>query len=748
MEKNKEVMQEGEIVPAGTVSDPRLVLRGQAVGAADHLHAKGLSPLIAKLFAQRGIVDSADIVMDISELRAPEELKNCLEMANLLTVCREEKKRVLIISDYDCDGATACAVLLKAFQASGMNTGFLVPNREIHGYGLTPEIVNEAANLRPKPDYIITVDAGISSNAGVHRANELGIKVLITDHHLAPAVLPEAELIVNPNQVGDSFPSKHIAGCGVAWYVAAAYFEALEAKGIDAGFVPEELLPFVALGTIADVVSLDRNNRILVSVGLDRIRAGDCSYGIKALASVGKRNIPLGQITTQDFGFSLGPRVNAAGRLNSMETGIECLTTDNKDRALELAQVLDETNEKRKEIQAVMVLEAEKLKNPEVAAGAAFSISVFNASFHKGVVGIVAGRMKELYYRPTFVLTSTSTGEFVGSGRSIPGFHLKHALDEMNIDSPGLLVKFGGHAMAAGVTIAAGRLEEFKSGLEAVCKKHLTPELLEIKLEHDGNFPNESLDEASILEMHSQVWGQGFPYPVFVDEVNIIEASQLSEGMHLKLKGKLNEKQVDLISFFNGHRYPDIQTKIKVAHQPGINSYSGKNTIQLQISSFPGLPALSLERLEKMKAEITIEADKKYEEKKKKAIILAHATHQKQANFARILEKSNTSEMLTTPKVGGMLDRMKRLRTVSENGCSEPVYKIQIGEPTEPLKEKIGVTVSNRESLMIVQRPPSKKTVEIQAPPMRGGLQDRLNSLRESIPEDDDDPHQKIKMRP
>lgn len=721
-------------LPPGTLAEPKLVLRTAIAGASARLQLAGISPLIADLFAKRGIAEPLDVQADLEDLLPPEGLLNCQAMADFLVTCREKGSRVLIISDYDCDGATACSVLLDAFQDSGMNSGFLVPNREIHGYGLTPEIVEEAAVLEPRPEFIITVDAGISSNAGVKRANELGIQVLITDHHLAPPELPDALLIVNPNQPGDLFKSKHIAGCGVAWYVATAYYEALVAKGLEPGFEPEQLLPYVALGTVADVVSLDKNNRILVKEGLRRIRHGECSLGIKALAVVGKREIELPDMTTQDFGFALGPRINAAGRLDWMNTGIQCLTTKNLEQAVQLAQVLNDTNEERKRIQEEMVVEAERIKDPEVVSGNTFSVAVFNPDFHKGVVGIVAGRMKETYYRPTFVLTQAKHGDYVGSGRSIPGFHLKHALDELHVGHPGLLPKFGGHAMAAGVTVAAGRLEEFTTAFEAVCKAHLTPELLEIKLEHDGPFPPDSLTPDAIRELHSQVWGQGFPYPLFVDTVSITECKQLSEGKHLKLAGELGTTKLGMIAFSHGDRLADMEQSVTVAHQPGINKFAGKESIQLQVSHFPGLPRLTAEFVAERTAREALEAAERAAARRAK--VVKDASEQAARIAARTEAASVSAE--GAPKKGGLLDRLRRAKEAT--GGAALAVPPGSGQATAAVAPTVAVVkaavVPAATATPVIPAAGTGKTgaasVAPSAPPVKaGGFQARLQGLRQ-----------------
>lgn len=563
-----------------SAQSPILKLRKQNSFAAVKLVRQGIDPLLAKLFASRGITTASEITADISCLLPVETLKNCREMASYLADCVESQKRVLIISDYDCDGATACSVLVSAFAAAGMNSSYLVPDRLVHGYGLTPSIVDEAASLNEKPATIITVDNGISSIAGVDRAKEVGIEVLVTDHHLAPDVLPNARMIVNPNQADCSFASKHIAGCGVAWYVAKALADELHARGRDPGFDPSELLPFVALGTIADVVQLDMNNQILVREGLDRIRNGDCTIGIQCLAKVAKKN--LSTLTCADIGFGIGPRVNAAGRLSHMSGGIECLTTNNLSKALELAQSLDAINGERKEIQKEIVETAVAQAIGTSPDSGALSIVVFGEDWHEGVVGVVAGRIKEERHRPTFVMCRAQDGDIKGSGRSIPGFHLKHALDKINARHPGVLIKFGGHAMAAGLTIHADQFGRFKDALDEVCKEEISPEMLEKTIEHDGPLPASALSVDTVRMMSMQVWGQGFPEPVFSEDLDVVHEMVLGKtGEHLKLTVKKGDVTLPLLAFGHGARAGAIPPKLPVVFKAQVNSFAGKDSVQL-----------------------------------------------------------------------------------------------------------------------------------------------------------------------
>lgn len=573
-----------------------LVQRTHSPVVVSRLRARGVDELLARVYAARGVKDLMEVRGTYHDLLPTHSMKNVTTMANYLADCVVQRKRVLIVSDYDCDGATACSLLVLAFGGAGMDFGYLVPDRMVHGYGLTPAIVEEAAALDPKPDVIITVDNGISSVAGVDRANELGIEVLVTDHHLAPDVLPKAKLIVNPNQPGCDFASKNIAGCGVAWYVARAFIEELIMRDMDPGFDPAELLSYVALGTVADVVKLDRNNRILVSLGLDYIRKEQCAPGVLALARISGKNPRA--LTCSDIGFGIGPRINAAGRLAHMGAGIECLTTLDFDEAGRLAKQLHETNEERKEIQREMVdqavIQAVRLlgRDPSVSnVSDEFgrrSIVVFHSEWHEGVVGIVAGRLKEDRHRPTVVMTMAHDGTIKGSGRSIPGFHLKHALDEINAKHPGVLLKFGGHAMAAGMTIAADKLEEFREALESVCQAGLTAEMMTKTLYHDGELPERFFNVDTVHELSQQVWGQGFEEPVFlnrmaVSEVNVIGADKT----HLKLKARLGDVETDVMAFSQADLAECISPEIVVAHKPQVNLFRGERNLQVLVELMP-----------------------------------------------------------------------------------------------------------------------------------------------------------------
>lgn len=544
------------------------------------LRKSGFSATMAKLLAGRGIKSKEEVMGDISGLIPYTEMKDCVEAATFLKEAISKKTRLLIVSDYDADGATACAIGYRALNCWGANIGYLIPNRLEHGYGLTPEIVDVAAALVPKPEVIITVDNGIASHAGIDRAHEHGIKVLVTDHHLPAATLPSAEFIVNPNRPDCTFESKNIAGCGVIWYVMWALYDMLD-EGTKFGLDVKDLLSIAAIGTVADVVRLDGNNRILVTEGLRLIRQGKGFAGIKALARAAKRNVNA--LTTMDIGFALGPRINAAGRLESMDKGVICLTTDEPSEAEALSQELTAINERRKELEAKMVTDASiEIFEQDFKVSEKFSLCVSNDNWHQGVIGIVAGRLKEKYFRPTFALAPGKAGEFKGSGRSIPGLHLRDALDLLDKQYPGVLLKFGGHAMAAGVTVAPGKLEDFKIGFEAVCSKMLTAYDLQEVIETDGPIAESELNLETASELELAVWGQGFPAPLFSDTFEVLGYKHLGEnGEHLRMTVRKGSCVLQAIKFRN--EIEDIPKNVKLVYQLSINEWRDNVSLQLLV---------------------------------------------------------------------------------------------------------------------------------------------------------------------
>ena len=557
----------------------RVVTRSSPPRAAWHLEQQGLHPLLARLYAARGIRDRSELDYALNALLPPASLTRAPEAAALLADAIEAEARLLIVADYDCDGATACAVGVRALRAMGAQVDFLVPDRFKLGYGLSPELVDQAA--RQEPDLIITVDNGIASLEGVARAKALGIATLITDHHLPGDGLPDADCIVNPNQPGCSFPSKSMAGVGVLFYVMLALRAELRERGWFGPERPEpnlaNLLDLVALGTVADVVKLDRNNRILVSQGLRRMREGRLQPGLAALFRATGRD--PARASAFDLGFLLGPRLNAAGRLADMRLGIECLLTDDLSRALSIAQQLDALNRERRDIEAGMQDQALVLLEALDSAVEAPGIALFDPGWHEGVVGILASRIKDKLHRPVFAFAPGEGGVVKGSGRSIPGLHLRDALDLVAKRAPGLLLRFGGHAMAAGVTLREADFPRFRALFAAVAAELLAPADRTRTLETDGSLEGGylSLETARLLE--NEVWGQGFPAPLFLDEFEV-EQQRVLKDKHLKLKLKKGNARFEAIQF-NFTATPG--RRLRAAYRLGINDYLGVQTPQLLI---------------------------------------------------------------------------------------------------------------------------------------------------------------------
>jgi single-stranded-DNA-specific exonuclease len=556
----------------------RLTTRSSPPRTVWQLEQQGMHPLLARLYAARGVTDKSELDYELKSLIPPTALTNATAAAQLLADAIEAEANMLIIGDYDCDGATATAVGMRALKSLGANVNFLLPDRFKLGYGLSPEIVDVAA--QQSPDLIITVDNGIASLEGVARANELGIATLITDHHLPAATLPAADCIVNPNQPGCDFPSKCIAGVGVMFYVMLALRAELRERGFFADH-PEpnfaDLLDLVALGTVADVVKLDRNNRILVSQGLKRMRAGRLQTGIAALFKAASRDPK--KASAFDLGFLIGPRLNAAGRLADMRLGVECLLTDDPARALQIAQELDTLNRTRREIESGMQEQALILLESLDANDPAPGIALFDASWHEGVVGILASRIKEKLHRPVFAFAPSEGGIIKGSGRSIPGLHLRDALDLVAKRAPDLLVRFGGHAMAAGVTVNAKNFEKFRELFAQVAGELIAPADLTRTLETDGPLEGGyiSLETAHLLE--NEVWGQGFPAPLFLDEFEV-EQQRILKEKHLKLKLRKGNTRIEAIQF-NFSTQPGNKTR--AAFRLAINEYMGVESPQLMV---------------------------------------------------------------------------------------------------------------------------------------------------------------------
>lgn len=542
------------------------------------LRQQGVHPVLARLFTARGVKSQNELSSELKSLHAPNDLLHIEAAAIFLADAIAAQKKCVIVADYDCDGATACAVGLRGLRMLGAQVDFIVPNRFEYGYGLTPEIV-ELTERSHAPDIIITVDNGIASIEGVAEANQRGIDVLITDHHLPAATLPDACVIVNPNQPHCEFPSKNLAGVGVMFYVLLALRAELRRRGqFDAVTQPklDSLLDLVALGTVADVVKLDANNRILVAQGLKRMRSGKMNAGISALFRVAGRNPQTA--TPFDLGFAVGPRLNAAGRMNDMKIGIECLITDDDGRAWEIAQQLNTLNIERREKEAEMQ-DAALIILDDFQAQDSNTLCVFDASWHQGVIGIVASRLKDKFYRPTITFAPGGDGILKGSGRSISGFHLRDALDLVSKHVPGLIQKFGGHAMAAGLTIAAEDLPKFQAAFEEVGKHLLEPAQLERIVETDGALEDAYYSVDFIELLGQQVWGQGFPAPTFSDEFRLISQRVLKER-HLKLVLEKNGQRFDAIWFGHTDNLPD---KVRVAFRLDANEYNGVTRVQLVV---------------------------------------------------------------------------------------------------------------------------------------------------------------------
>ncbi|MCW5622459.1 MAG: single-stranded-DNA-specific exonuclease RecJ, partial [Burkholderiales bacterium] len=512
---------------------PEIVERPVPDEACAAFRRAGVDAVLARVFAARGVQSVEELDLRTQRLLAPDTLHGLERMAQILAEGIERGQRLLIVGDYDCDGATACAVGVLALRGFGARVDYLVPNRFEFGYGLTPEIVRVAA--RSAPDILITVDNGIASVEGVREANAHGIRVLITDHHLPGECLPQAACIVNPNQPACRFPSKHLAGVGVMFYAMLALRSELRRRGAFASR-PEPnlagLLDLVALGTIADVVRLDHNNRVLVEQGLRRVRAGRCRPGIRALLEVAGRNPE--QVCAHDLGFLVAPRINAAGRLTDIALGIECLLSEDDSRARTLAQQLHELNRERRSIEADM--QAGALAHlEEVDAAGAFGLALYHADWHQGIIGILAARLRERFHRPAIVFASGGEGELKGSGRSIAALHLRDAVDLLDKRHPGLILRFGGHAAAAGLAIRAQDFDRFQAAFDDLLRELLTPADLHQCIETDGPLQPGQLNLDLAESIRAVAWGQGFPPPRFVGDFRVLDQRTVG-GAHRKLR--------------------------------------------------------------------------------------------------------------------------------------------------------------------------------------------------------------------
>jgi single-stranded-DNA-specific exonuclease len=570
----------------------KIVARDIPPRSAWALEQAGIHPLLAQLYAARGVQSTQELDDGLARLIAPSEMLGLSAAAMLLADAIALNKKLCIVADYDCDGATACAVALRGLRLLGAQyVSYIVPDRVVDGYGLTAPISQRVKDS--DADVLITVDNGIASLEGVATARALGLQVLVTDHHLPASlngqiVLPDAHVIVNPNQPGCSFESKSIAGVGVMFYVLLALRAELRQRGVfDTATQPklDLLLPLVALGTVADVVKLDANNRRLVAQGLKRVRALAMPAGLASLFVAAGRQAATA--TTFDFGFALGPRINAAGRLADMTLGIELLLTDDAARADELAKTLDGINRERREIESSMREQAfaiaESLFDDDEEPPPA--ICVFDPDFHEGVVGIVASRIKDKLHRPTFVFAASAAPghehELKGSGRSIPGFHLRDALDLVAKRYPGVLLRFGGHAMAAGCTIAEENFDAFEQGLNEVAQEWLDAATLTRRLDTDGPLKPEYRRVELVDVLHKEIWGQGFAPPTFSEEVEVVSQRLVGEK-HLALKLKHQGQPVDGIWF--GHTEP-LPARVKLAFRLDADAWNGVRRVRFLVEA-------------------------------------------------------------------------------------------------------------------------------------------------------------------
>ena len=590
---------------------PTIKLRDAPPRAVWALEQAGISPLLARLFAGRGVRMAEELDDGLARLLPPSGLLGVLAAAKFLADAIAQQRRICVVADYDCDGATACAVALRGLKLLGAapeTLHYVVPDRAVHGYGLTPAIVDLASEkVTNGPAVLLTVDNGIASLQGVAHARALGIDVVVTDHHL-PAlvddliVLPDANVIVNPNQPGCDFGSKNLAGVGVIFYVLLALRAELRERGVFTAVSQprlDVLLDLVALGTVADVVRLDANNRRLVAQGLRRIRAGQMQAGVAALFTAAARDAR--RASGFDFGFALGPRINAAGRLSDMTLGIECLLTDDPARAAELAQMLDTINRERRDVESGMREQAEAMlerlmqvdedaltgRTPgQKTASVPSALAIFDEGFHEGVVGIVASRLKDRVHRPTFVFARGQDGLLKGSGRSIAGFHLRDALDLLSKRHPEVLVRFGGHAMAAGCTLAEAHFATFDAAFQRVAGEWLDAATLSRTLLSDGPLGIEHFNPQTVRALDAQVWGQAFEAPVFVDEVEVVSQRLVGEK-HLKLAlrfaGEARGAALrDAIWF--GHSEP-VAARVQLAYRLSVDEYNGRERVQMIVEA-------------------------------------------------------------------------------------------------------------------------------------------------------------------
>lgn len=560
----------------------RILNREFDLEAARRLHEEGYLPPVARALSARGIRDASELAQDWKSMLPPAMLEGTREAAERLALARERGERVTVVADYDCDGATACAVAIRGLGMMGVKADYFVPHRVHHGYGLSCAVVDLLAARTPRPDVLLTVDNGVSSAEAVRHAAELGIDVIVTDHHLPGAELPPAVCIVNPNLADSAFPSKALAGVGVMYYVLLALRALLRERGVYTQQTQprlDALVDLVALGTVADVVKLDKNNRILVAQGLNRIRLGRTHAGISALFAVaGKKPEAAG---VRDFGFALGPRINAAGRLDTMENGIECLLADDPVVALDYARSLNDFNAARQELETEMQQAAETALSCCNVDSLA-TLTLYDGRFNEGVVGLVASRLKEKVNRPTIVFAPTDDGALKGSGRSIAGVHLRDALDLVSKALPGAVLRFGGHAMAAGLTLRSeDDLPAFRDAFEKAVRSMVDASVFERVIYTDGGLAPDEITERLVQAIDSQIWGQGFDAPVFANEFRVVRQSLVKDA-HTKLILELGGQRFDAIFFRHTETLPGM---VRLAYRPNINKFMGRRSVQLVIEA-------------------------------------------------------------------------------------------------------------------------------------------------------------------
>ena len=560
----------------------RILNREFDLEAARRLHEEGYLPPVARALSARGIRDASELAQDWKSMLPPAMLEGTREAAERLALARERGERVTVVADYDCDGATACAVAIRGLGMMGVKADYFVPHRVHHGYGLSCAVVDLLAARTPRPDVLLTVDNGVSSAEAVRHAAELGIDVIVTDHHLPGAELPPAVCIVNPNLADSAFPSKALAGVGVMYYVLLALRALLRERGVYTQQTQprlDALVDLVALGTVADVVKLDKNNRILVAQGLNRIRLGRTHAGISALFAVaGKKPEAAG---VRDFGFALGPRINAAGRLDTMENGIECLLADDPVVALDYARSLNDFNAARQELETEMQQAAETALSCCNVDSLA-TLTLYDGRFNEGVVGLVASRLKEKVNRPTIVFAPTDDGALKGSGRSIAGVHLRDALDLVSKALPGAVLRFGGHAMAAGLTLRSeDDLPAFRDAFEKAVRSMVDASVFERVIYTDGGLAPDEITERLVQAIDSQIWGQGFDARVFANEFRVVRQSLVKDA-HTKLILELGGQRFDAIFFRHTETLPGM---VRLAYRPNINEFMGRRSVQLVIEA-------------------------------------------------------------------------------------------------------------------------------------------------------------------